>query len=137
MHYFLQEWFRIDNDGKVRVANALQRDLVTAMNLTVMITSEWAKPGSKNLGSLMITVFEVGINKYSLIREGCILSFYFKFQVNDKPPTVEDMEIEILEELPPGQAILTLEAEDPEGGQISHYFIEKGSKYIRYNYYFK
>ncbi|XP_021944400.1 cadherin-87A [Folsomia candida] len=104
----VREWFRIDNDGKVRVANALQRDLVTAMNLTVMITSEWAKPGSKNLGSLMITVFEV----------------------NDKPPTVEDMEIEILEELPPGQAILTLEAEDPEGGQISHYFIEKGSEYF-------
>src|SRR4051812_1291251 len=38
------------------------------------------------------------------------------------------MEIEILEELPPGQAILTLEAEDPEGGQISHYYIEQGSE---------
>lgn len=105
---WIQEWFRVDNTGKVSVSSVLQRELVTAINFTVMITSEKSRPGSKHLGSLMVTIFEV----------------------NDKPPIVEDMEIEILEELPPGQAILTLEAEDPEGGQISHYFIEQGSEFF-------
>lgn len=40
------------------------------------------------------------------------------------------MEIETYEELPPGMGILTLEAEDPEGGQISNYFIQEGSEFF-------
>ena len=42
---------------------------------------------------------------------------------------IEDVEIETYEELPPGMTILTLTCEDPEGGQISNYFIDQGSEY--------
>lgn len=102
-------WFRVDNGGNVIVGDALLRELVTTINFTIMVTSERARPGSAHYGSLLLTIFEV----------------------NDFPPKVEDMEIETFEELPPGMGILTFEAEDPEGGQISNYFIEEGSEYFK------
>ncbi|CAL8113890.1 unnamed protein product [Orchesella dallaii] len=104
----MHNWFQIDNEGKVIVGDALMRELVTTINFTVMVTSDKARPGVSHFGTLLLTIFEV----------------------NDFPPKVEDLEIETFEELAPGMGILTMEAEDPEGGQISNYFIEHGSEYF-------
>lgn len=104
----MYNWFEIDNEGKVLVRDTLMRELVTTINYTILVTSDRARPGEHYIGTLLLTIFEV----------------------NDFPPKVEDMEIETFEELPPGMGILTLEAEDPEGGQISNYFIQEGKEYF-------
>jgi len=92
----------------VSVSGALARDIVTGVNLTVLLTSETSRPGSKSFGTLAITIFDV----------------------NNLPPRIEDVEIETYEELPPGMTILTLACEDPEGGQISSYYIGEGSEFV-------
>jgi protocadherin Fat 4 len=93
------------------VTAPLVRDFVTGINFTVMLTSSRSRPGQKSIGSLMVTIFEV----------------------NDFPPNVTDMEIMAPEELPVGTSIISVEAEDPEGGQISNYFVEQGSEYFSVN----
>jgi len=40
------------------------------------------------------------------------------------------MEIDFPEEVPIGTVVLTVEAEDPEGGQISHYYVEEGADHF-------
>ncbi|CAG7728421.1 unnamed protein product [Allacma fusca] len=102
------DWFDLDPSGQVVVKGQLERDIVISLNYTIMLSSDESEPGVREFGVLVLTLFEV----------------------NDLPPRVEDMEIEIEEELPPGMSILTLEAEDPEGGSISNYFVKDGADYI-------
>jgi len=82
--------------------------MVNSVNLTVLVTSEKSKPGSQHYGTLSITIFDV----------------------NQRSPMIEDVEIETYEELPPGMTILTLNCEDPEGGQISNYYVDQGSDLV-------
>ena len=102
------DWFHITTDGQIVVKNVIERDMVISLNYTVMITSPKALPDAREFGTVLLTLFEV----------------------NELPPRVEDMEIETDEELPPGMPILTLEAEDPEGGHISNYFVQEGAEFI-------
>jgi len=106
-----QNWFKVENNGDVVVTHQLYRDVATMVNFTVRVTSAKTRPGSEHFGTLLLMIFEV----------------------NDLPPKVDDIEVETYEELPPGMTILSLEAEDPEGGPISHYYVQEGKEFFSVN----
>lgn len=109
---------------------------MSSANITIMLTSEKARPGSKSYGTLLLTIFEGKPDQASItvlcnlnLLQHCKLNFVVII-VNDYPPRIEDIEIETYEELPPGMPILSMLADDPEGRQISNYFIGEGAEYV-------